>query len=118
MHGIPEGERFQFLVGRTLEQLRFSRHQLTLSFDQGVWISVEGDLGVREPGGAEAVVQDSRSVAASLLSLLDDRVGKVRVNDASSLSIIFGRGAVVRLIDHDERYEAFQIGHGERLIVV
>ncbi len=63
-------------------------------------------------------MQDSRLVATPLLSSLVNRVADVRVDDPRSLSIVFDGGLTVRFIDGHDRYEAFQVGHGERLIIV
>lgn len=118
VYGIPENEAFEFLHGRTLDQLCFGRYQVLFRFDEAVWVTVEGHLGVREADGGEVIVDDARSVAAALVNAIDTQVAKVIVHDAKSFSIVFEGGLAIRVIDSSDRYESFQVGHSDRLIVV
>ncbi|QDZ14475.1 DUF6188 family protein [Humibacter ginsenosidimutans] len=118
MYGIPDGETFAFLQGRSLDQLSFGRWQLILRFDEGVYVSVESDLGVQLSGGEETVVADAREVAATLVMALGTRVTNVKVNDSQSFSMTFEDGLSVRVIDATEHYESFQASDRDREVVV
>ena len=118
MYGIPVGETFAFIEGRVLEQLCFGRHELILNFDDGLSITVEGALGITLAGAGESVVDDAVDIASVLVGLISDRVAAIEVNDPRSFSMGFAQGLMVRLIDSSDRYESFQVRHGDRLIVV
>lgn len=106
------------MEGRVLEQLCFGRHELILNFDDGLSITVEGAAGITLAGDSESVVADPLDIASVLVGLISDTVRTTEVKDARSFSIEFARGQVLRLIDSSERYESFQVRHGDRLIVV
>ena len=118
MYGLPTDESFQFLIGRSLDQVCFGRYQVIFNFDAAVSISVEGGLGVRLPGAEETIVVDSRDVANVLVSAVGTRVVDVQVDDTRSLSLSFEDGLWLRVIDDQEEIESFTVSHGGPLIVV
>ena len=118
MYGIPVGETFASIEGRVLAQLCFGRHELILNFDDGLSTTVEGALGITLAGAAESVVDDALDIASVLVDLISATVTAIEVNDPRSFSMGFAQGHIVRLVDSSERYESFQVRHGDRLIVV
>ncbi|QCQ17422.1 DUF6188 family protein [Microbacterium sp. RG1] len=118
MYRIPAGETFSFLRGRSLDQLCFGRHQLIMRFDEGLYVSVEGQLGVQPADSEETVVDDTRDAAATLVTALGTLVRDVVVDDDRSFSMTFEGGLRVRVIDSSDEYESFQIGHGRSVFIV
>lgn len=118
VHGIPDSDTFAFIEGRVLEQLCFGQPSLILNFDDDLSITVEGSLGIALPGAEEITVDDALGVASTLVRLISDVVADTGVSDSRSISLTFGGGQILRLIDNSEQYESFQIRHGDHLIIV
>ena len=116
--GLPDGETFDFLGGRVLEQVCFGQFQVQLRFDERVTIAVEGAMGVSADGAAETTAEDPRNAGMALIALLGRTISQVRLPDAKNLVIEFDDGATVRVIDSEERYESFQVHVGDCVIVV
>lgn len=118
MYGIPADETFDFFEGRRLDAVTFGRYKVSLSFDEGVGLDVEGPLAVAAPGSDEHVADDARSVAAPVLDLLALTVTAVRVDAPSSLALTFENVTIVRAIDDLGPYECFDVHHGERIWIM
>jgi hypothetical protein len=69
-------------------------------------------------GAGEFVVDDALDIASVLAGLISDVVTAIEVNEPRSFSMRFAQGHIVRLIDSSERYESFQVRHGDHLIVI
>lgn len=118
VYGIPADETFDFFEGRRLDAVTFGRYKVSLFFDEGVGLDVEGPLAVTVPGGDERSAEDSRALAAPLLDLLALTVTAVRVDAPSSLALTFENGTTVRAIDDLGPYECFDVHHGERIWIM
>lgn len=116
--GLPEGEAFDFLGGRVLEQICFGQFQVQLRFDERVSIAVEGAVGVSGDGVAETTAEDPRNAGSALIALLGRTISHIRLPDAKNLVIEFDNGTTVRIVDSEEGYESFQVHVRDRVIVV
>ncbi|SDP20359.1 hypothetical protein SAMN04487788_2537 [Microbacterium testaceum StLB037] len=118
MYGITAGETFGFFEGRRLDAVTYGRYKVSLFFDEGVGLDVEGVLAVTVTGGDERSAEDARDLAAPLLDLLSLTVTAVRVDAPSSLALEFENGTVVRAIDDLGPYECFDVHHGGHIWIM
>ncbi len=118
MYGITAGETFDFFEGRRLDAVTFGRYKVSLFFDEGVGLDVEGVLAVTVPGSDERSADDARALATPLLDLLSLTVAAVRVDAPSSLALEFENGTIVRAIDDLGPYECFDVHHGEHIWIM
>lgn len=109
MNGLPDDADLTFLVGRSLEGVRYSLHRIQLDFDSGVWIEIEGDLSLNGK-----MVEE---VSGALRELLDHSVDTVSREGHGDLVLRFGSNSL-RICDSNSAYESYTIGRAGFQIVV
>jgi hypothetical protein len=109
MYGLPDDVDLSFLVGRTLEGVRFSLHRIQLDFDGNVWIEVEGDLSLNG--------KMAREDPGVLRELLEHAVDMASREGDGDLVLKFGSNSL-RILDSNSAYESYTIGREGSQIVV
>lgn len=107
MNGLPAGMNWEFLIGRTLQQVCFGQYQIQLRFDGEVWMDVEG-----------AVTVDGAAAGAHILTkLLGAVITSVDAEGRGDLVVSIGGHGLV-LYDSNAHYESYTIGAPGLHIVV
>jgi hypothetical protein len=109
MNGLPADLDLTFLVGRKLEQVCFSLHQVRLMFDRGVWIDIEGDWALN----------GTRTAAnpGVLGALLEQSIADAKREGEGDLVLMIGSHRL-EIFDSHGNYESYTIGSEGSQIVV
>jgi len=109
MYGLPEHESLAFLIGRELIQLLVGQFQLILRFDGDTEISIEGPFQ-HQPKGTplEGTVELPYS-AATLLTLLGQRIVGSRNLGGGEIQLTFSNGDILRLQNGTDDSESYEI---------
>jgi len=119
MYNLPKGENFEFLRDRELELLCFGPYAVTLHFDGGIQIQIEGSF-------AHIITEHRATLKAShfplsesqLMRLLLQRVSQVAVKRNGTLTLGFGNGDTLVIDGNVGPYESYNINHPDGLLVV
>jgi len=118
MYGLPENVDLTFLEDRQLVQVCLGSSSVTLNFDENIWISVENTFYHYSVDGECMPCESTRDSALALSSLLGCAITNISWDTDGLLRMSFSNGEVVELRDDTDLYEAYQIKHGDKLIVV
>jgi hypothetical protein len=112
MHGVPQDLALQQFVGRTLEQIRMSEHQLQLLFDKADWIRIEGDWQLRDDKNLvlDRAMEHSERDASGIHRLLGKSVITFAIDAPTSFRLAFESGLILQIVDSSDRYESFSVG--------
>ncbi len=117
MYGLDPNTSFDLLIGATLQQVCFGRHQVILNFDRNISISIESAVAIAV--GASATRFDDLFASSShLLGLIDGSIRDVSGTREGTLTLGFSDGAELSIFDTSDRFESYQIRLGDELIVV
>jgi len=106
MYGVPNEDDVQFLLGRTLQQVRFGQYEIVLLFDNEVTITIQCSYSVEaNPDSGSPHVS---SHVESLVRLLGTKIIAVRRHDASTMILTF-QNAKLSIRENDAPYESFVI---------
>lgn len=119
MKGLPKTFDVSFFVGSTVDQVSFTVNNVSLNFDTGVILTVEGSfehrvgLGETGPEVGQAPVSESK-----LMQLAGHQVTESAVEDDGGLRLLFKDGRSLRCIRDPGPYECFQIrlSGGEEIV--
>jgi hypothetical protein len=118
MYRLPTDFDPAFLIGRTLDQICFTANTITFQFDGEVAITLEGGYA---HGGADlrldAPIAFVPEPQPNLMELIEHAVLRAEGSSDGTLTLFFDHGQQLRCFDH-AHYEAYQIRHGERVIIV
>jgi hypothetical protein len=117
MYGLQPGMSFEFLVGATLQQVSVGRHQVILSFDDAISISVESSLAIERDGWSQRY-DDLVSGASELVGLLECSIDSASGAPDGTLSVQFSNGSRLSIFDTSKQFESYQIQSVFGLIVV
>ena len=116
MFGLPDDFDASFFVGAVLLQICIGFHEVVLRFDRDVQLTFEGN--VRVSAGAEfETFERPPDAGAALVAALQQRVSSASGLKDGTLSLEFDTVSLV-VLDSEERYESYQIQHGDEVIVV
>ena len=118
MQGPPLDIDLSFFTGRTLIQVCFGAHDLILTFDEHVSISIESSVGWRSADQAPNVFKELKDVAPVVLKLLNAPVLSATTDGDRSLSLEFAEGNTLYIYNSNQHYESYNIWHCDRLFVV
>jgi hypothetical protein len=118
MYKLPVGFDGNFLVGKRLEMVCFSAHQVFLHFGSEILITIESDFSLRpmsEPGVGRVKLP---VVQSDLMKLLEHAVAQAMGDSSGTLTIEFDDGHLLACFDTSEQYESYSIKNGEQVIIV
>jgi hypothetical protein len=117
MHRIAKDTNLSSLVGKLVEQICVSLHQVIVRLEDGLYIAIEGDFsfGIEAIAGKE---MDYRNAATAFAGLLERRVVDAEVIREDAVVFKFSGEAQLTVFDSSDRYESFQIKLPDRLVVV
>src|SRR5262245_33308849 len=105
MYGLPEDFDGMFLLGRELEQICFTKNQVSLHFGEQIEITIEGSFSYEEaPRAITAVVSRLPLRQSDLMKLLGAVVSGVRGTREGTLQLDFDNGHRLSCFDHP-KYE-------------
>src|SRR5579872_7455898 len=110
MYDLPKGTTFNFLKDRELELLCFGPYTVTLHFEEGIQIQVEGSFKhiIQEqhakPVRSSFPISDSR-----LMRLVMKRVTRVSAEDDGTLTLGFANGDLLVIEGNAGAYESYNI---------
>ena len=107
-----------FIIGQTLGQVCFGRHDLILNFHEGASISVYSSIEFQPPDGPIETFQSFAEAASRFALLLDQTVTSWEAAEDHSLCLIFSGGSKVWVFSDNQPNESFLITHGSITIVV
>jgi hypothetical protein len=112
MYGLPRSFDGNLFVGRTLEQICFSENQISLHFDGGVGLTIEGAYSYQNTATVQAP-----TLHAALAKSLGQSIARANGDSDGTLSLLFDSGDQLNVFD-DPHYESYQIRHGTDVIIV
>src|SRR4051812_15579656 len=110
MHGVPENLDLSFLHSAELIQLCLGLHDVQLRFHPTGEISIDGTWELLGSSG-RALASGGPAEAWGLHRLVGMSVTGTKVDSPASISLEFGNGLTLRILDR-ENYEAFTIWPG------
>lgn len=120
MYDLPEGTTFEFLRDRELELLCFGPYTVTLHFEGGVQLQIEGSF--KHIITEQRVAPEASNFPLSesqLMRLLLQRVTRVAVKRDGTLTLGFGSGDTLVIDGNVGAYESYNMAcPGRGLIVV
>lgn len=117
MYGLPLDFDAGFLVGRTLEQVRIGTFQVSLVFDDALWFHFETDVTVTR-GADEVGLSDASDAGKAMVDFLGRSVERASGTVDGTITLEFDNCDRIKIHDSSERYESYQIKHGENFFVV
>ena len=119
MYDLPKGITFDFLKNRELELLCFGPYTVTLHFDGGIQLQIEGSFTHiiagqgRPPEASRFPLPDSR-----LVRLLTQSVSEVKVKRNGTLTLGFGNGDTLIVDGNVGPYESYNVNRPDAKLLV
>lgn len=124
MYGLPENETWDFLVGKTMEQLCIGELDVQLRFAGDVSISINVDPGEiaywhTGPHVSAILGQPPKILATTLASLVGHKIVTAdSAVDLASLLLTFDNQEKLAIRDTTNGYESFSICSPSKWIIV
>lgn len=118
MYGLPEDADLTFLMSRQLEMVCLGLSVVILNFDENISISIENTFYHYSADGKCTACESHRDSALALSGVLGCSITGVSWHTNGFLRMSFSNGEDLELRDDTSLYEAYQIRHGDKLIVV
>jgi Family of unknown function (DUF6188) len=113
MYGLPKNFDAAGFIGRTLEVLVVGQYQLTLRFSESCTINVEGLLAI--DSGAPIDLPDSMN---AVYPLINQTIESASATEDGTLSLIFGNGTILRILDSETTFESYNFSLGGKELFV
>lgn len=119
MYDLPEGTTLEFLKGQELELLCFGPYTVTLHFDGGVQLQIEGSFthATTEHHTSPEVSHFPLS-SSQLMRLLRQQVSEVRAKQNGTLTLEFGNGDTLVIDGNVGPFESYNLNYPNGLLVV
>jgi hypothetical protein len=121
MYGLPEDFDGSFFVGRSVYTVAFSSGVMQLIFDEGVSIGLFASYECHFAGD-ETIIEsrrdDSPITSSRLMQLVGCEVVSVNSEREGTLTLHFDKGHIFRCLDDKNGYESYDIGYGNKRIIV
>ena len=123
MYKLPNDKDWSFLVGGMLTQLCIGLYDIKLVFDSNVVISIQVEVPEHSfhHKCAHSGFQKVPGVpgnAATLVSLLGEKVERVFADNNITLVVVFSNAETLSICDSSDNYESFTIDSPNGTIVV
>lgn len=118
MFGLPSDIDLTFFNDRQLLQVCIGANEIILNFDDELSLTIESDMCYRTSAGEVRVFSNSVKAAATLVQLIDSTVQTAYRIEPGTLALRFSNGDTLEVLDSNADFESYQIGHGQRFIVV
>jgi uncharacterized protein DUF6188 len=119
MYDLPKGTTLTFLRDRELELVCFGPYSVTLHFDGGIQIQIEGSFRhVTSEHHATPEAFHFPLSGSRLMRLLLQRVVQVTVKRDGTLTLGFGNGDKLVIDGNVGPYESYNVTHPDGLLVV
>ncbi|HZT87870.1 MAG TPA: DUF6188 family protein [Stellaceae bacterium] len=117
MYDLPKDVDLNFLKGRQLELLCFAPYSLTLHFERGTRIQIEGSFKHSVDGKAGSS-KTFPLASTHLTRLLSQTIVKVSVKPDGGLSLAFSNGDLFAIEGNVGPYESYQVQAPDRDLIV
>lgn len=119
MYDLPKGMTFEFLRDRELELLCFGPYMVTLHFEGGIQLQIEG-LFTHITTEGRVAPEASRFPLSELqlMRLLLQRITQVAVKRNGTLTLRFGNGDTLVIDGNVGPYELYNLNHPDGLLVI
>lgn len=118
MYGLPLDINLTFFTGKALSQACFGVHDLILSFDDDIGITITSSISYSYAGESILQTKEFCKAALAITSLLNRVVHHVQGDVTGTLTITFEDGAILQVYDDSTQYESYVIRNGQQLIIV
>ena len=116
MNGLPQDVNLAPLLGRAIEQIRFSRWSIQLLLEGAFKIVVEGRLTIRSER-MNLLIDDYSAHATEICSLIGSKILDAQRTQDGGMEIQMSSGQVVCIQNSQSHYESFQVHFGESVVV-
>lgn len=119
MYGLPADFDGSLFLTKRLEQICFTENQLSLSFADGLAVTVEGAFRYEavDPRESSGTVQPP-IYTSSLMRLLGHHVANVKAETDGTLTFGFDGGETLSCYDDSKNTESYHIKYDDRVIHV
>ena len=118
MFGIRNASDFSFLLGKTVQLVCLGQYQTRIHLeDANISIECKHRLFIVE-GSKEIVWERDEFPSEGISKLLGQTLSEVCLGANGALELTFSKGDRLSLFDDSQQYESFQVGYGDRPIVV
>lgn len=117
MNGLPVDADLSSLEDQSLEQVRFSRHQLQLIFGDRLSVSVEGSCTLTLPGSNPTEIENYSACATMICGLLGLRTRQAVRTETGGLRLVLENSTTLELRVDTQDYESFQVHLGDTTLI-
>jgi len=119
MYDLPKEVNFDFLKGQELAMLCFGPYTLTLHFDPGTQIQIEGAFSHRGCRSTKNLKKYRFPITESqLMGLLMQKIKNVETKENGKLTLHFSNNESLIIEGNTGPYESYNVQHHGRYIVV
>ncbi len=119
MIGLPSDFDAALFVGRTVEQVSFTENTISLRFDAGLVLTIEGSFRHEaEAGSALEELSEVPVESSRLVMLAGRRIAKAEGRPDGTLILLFEGGQQLLCYDDSREYECYHIEQGTTRITV
>lgn len=118
MFGLPADIDLTFFNARKLLQVCVGANEIILNFDDELSLTIESDICHRTSAGEVRAFSNSVEAAGTLVQLIDSTVQTAFRMEPGTLALRFSNGETLEVLDSNRDFESYQIGQGQRFIVV
>lgn len=118
MYKIPADLNLSFLIGKEITQLNVSRYVVVFKFDPQGSIAIESEFEIIEGSNKIMWNQEVSQLDLPIKTLFQSKIVDYKVESEQCLVIILENDLSIRIFDHSEQYESFQIDDGEGNIYI
>jgi hypothetical protein len=119
MYGRPANFDASIFLDASVEQICFSRNTITIYFDLGYLVTLEGAYEHRSAANPGSVERAAVPVLQSrLIELVGKAVMSAEIDAAGTFVLRFDDGQVLRCIDDSDKFESYRISCGDAEIII
>lgn len=118
MYGLPVDFDAGFFVGRTLEMICITAHQVFLHFDKTIRVAIESEYSLQTEASRRTPPLIPPELDPRLLQLIERKVTMATGDRAGTLTLAFDNGTILMCFDPSDQYESYTITRGKQTIIV
>lgn len=109
MHGIPIDFPKDVFLGKTIEMISFSLNQMTIHFNDNIFISIESSFSLNKTE-EKCDIQIIPVKNSNIMKIIGQKVVDVKIEDSNkTIFILLTDGYELRCYDDSSNYESLKI---------
>jgi hypothetical protein len=118
MYKFPDDFDTNVFIGNALEDICFSKNQVSLGFSNNISIIAEADISHQQAGESVTTIIVIPVATSNLMGLLEHRIVAAFVQEGEKLILRFDSGDVLSFCDIAEDFESYHLMIGGHAITI